>query len=185
MIDRSTRDKLAKLLEQHIRGEPANEQFDKLAMTGSDDPVIWAVLNKDLELPLDSGGNPVLGNPATQRKVRMIERCILFLKTDREYQWERTVLPWWSLLLLPFVLAALALMMFLAFLAAEPISAFLSRLGIEVEFAQIFVWLSFAMAVLLYLAHHRLLGADSRCWPFYRRRDYVEALARDPWASPT
>lgn len=149
MIDRKARDELAKLLEQRIRGELAGEQFDELAMTVSDDPIIWAVLNKDLELPLDSAGNPALGNPATQRKVRMIERCILFLKTDREYQWERTALPWWSLLLPPFVLAALALMMFLAFLAAESISAFLSRLGIEVEFGQIFVWLSFAMAVAL------------------------------------
>ncbi len=176
MIDRKARDELADLLLRYVRGEASEEDVEEFIIPlETDDTALAEVATRNIGLARDTTGSPDLSNPRVQRKIRMIERYVLFLRTDMEYQWGRTRFPLWTLALTPVVLGVLVLMLLLAFLIADPITAVLGRVGIRVDFSDVFLGGAVVLPVMFILLLERLLGVDGRYWPFYRRRDYLEA----------
>lgn len=179
MIDRKARDELADLLARYIRGEASDGDIEEFVVPlETDDRGLLAVAYFNTALPRDTSGAPMFGNPKVQRKIRMIERAILFLRTDMEYRWERVRLPLWTLALAPVVLAVLVLMIFAAFVAAEPIASFIARIGISIDPVDVFLLGSVALPIAAILLIERLLGVSGGYWPFYHRRDYLEALSK-------
>lgn len=179
MIDRKARDELADLLLRYVRGEASDGDVEEFIIPlETDDAALVEVATRNIGLARDTTGAPDLSNPRVQRKSRLIQRYVLFLRTDMEYQWGRTRFPLWTLALAPVVLAVLVLMLLLAFLIADPIVAFLARVGIRVDCSDVFLAGAVALPVMFILLLERLLGVDGRYWPFYRRRDYLDTLDR-------
>lgn len=97
MVDRKARDRFAELLRHFIAGRMTNEAFEdelpfpKLFSSKQADPAIteiWWIAALPLygdavELTL-TGEYRVTGEAR-----REIAKCVLFLKTDQEYQWPR------------------------------------------------------------------------------------------------
>lgn len=177
IIDRKARDELADLLERYVRGEASEGDIEEFIVPlETDDPGLLAVAHFNTTLARDTSGAPALSNPKVQRKIRMMERIILFLRTDMEYQWERVRLPLWTLALAPVALAVFALLMFAAFVAAEPIASLFARIGISIDSMDVFLVGSVALPIAAILLLERLLGVNGGYWPFYRQRDYQQAL---------
>lgn len=182
MIDRKARDQLADLLARYIRGEASEGDVEEFIVPlETDDAAVTEIAARSTWFARDATGAPLLGHPRVQRRLRIVERFILFLRTDMEYQWERVRLPLWTLALAPVALAMLILLMLVAFMVAEPIASAFARVGISIDPTGVFLVCSVILPIAAILLLQRLLGVDGRYWPFYRRRDYIEALDRDPW----
>lgn len=179
VVDRTARDELADLLKRYVRGEASEGDIEEFIIPlETDDAAVTEIATRSMALPRDTTGAPALSNPRVQRKIRMIERYVLFLQTDREYQWDQVRFPPWTLVLMPVIIAVLVLLLLLAFLIADPIAAVLARVGIRMDLSDLFLAGAVALPVSFLLLLERLLGLDGRYWPFYRERDYLEAQRR-------
>jgi len=90
MVDRKARDKFAELLRHFIAGRITNEEFDDQVPLPSKDLAIkeiWWIATSpffsDIEYTLTEEYR------ASDDERREIAKCVLFLKTDQEYQWPR------------------------------------------------------------------------------------------------
>ena len=90
MVDRKARDKFAELLRHFIAGRITNEEFEDQVPIPSKDLAIveiWWIATS----PFFSDDEYTLTGEyrASDDERREIAKCVLFLKTDQEYQWPR------------------------------------------------------------------------------------------------
>jgi hypothetical protein len=90
-VDRKARDKFAELLRHFVAGQITNDEFENQAPLSSKDLAIgeiWWIavwpLYDDFEEHTLTEKYRVLDDER-----REIAKCVLFLKTDQEYQWPR------------------------------------------------------------------------------------------------
>ncbi|RKU19270.1 hypothetical protein C6500_11260 [Candidatus Poribacteria bacterium] len=90
MVDRKARDEFAELLRHFIAGRITNEEFeDQVPLPSKDFAIkeIWWIATSpffsDIEYTLTGEYR------ASDDERREIVKCVLFLKTDQEYQWPR------------------------------------------------------------------------------------------------
>lgn len=95
MVNRAARDKAAQLIWQFGEGEITNDEFsDDFPRDGKDQALqeirwaIWQFYDDQTTHKLE--GNHAL-NP---KQVELMERCELFLRTDREFAWPNAVRLW-------------------------------------------------------------------------------------------
>ena len=91
MVDRKARDKFAELLRHYITGRMTNDEFENHVPLSSKDLAIveiWSIaacpFYSDLYEHTLTGAYR-----ASDDERREIAKCVLFLKTDQEYQWPR------------------------------------------------------------------------------------------------
>ena len=90
MVDRKARDEFAELLRHFIAGRITNEEFeDQVPHSPKDLAIfeIWWIATS----PFFSDDEYTLTEEyrASDDERREIAKCVLFLKTDQEYQWPR------------------------------------------------------------------------------------------------
>ena len=91
MVDRKARDEFAELLRHLVIGQITNDEFENRAPLSSKDLAIFEIwwlaawpLYDDFDEHTLTEEYRVLDNER-----RKIAKCVLFLKTDQEYQWPR------------------------------------------------------------------------------------------------
>ena len=91
MIDRKARDEFAELLRHFIAGRMTNEEFENRAPLSSKDLAIFEIWWLAAWRLYDDFDEHTLTEEygASDDERREIARCVLFLKTDQEYQWPR------------------------------------------------------------------------------------------------
>lgn len=90
MVDRKARDEFAELLRHFIAGRMTNEAFEDQIPFSKDLAIfeIWWLAAWPLYDDFDEH-TLTEEHSASNEERREIAKCVLFLKTDREYQWPR------------------------------------------------------------------------------------------------
>lgn len=91
MVDRKARDEFAELLRHLATGQITNDEFENRAPLSSKDPAMfeiwwlaaWPLYDDFKEHTLTEE------HSVSDEERREIAKCVLFLKTDQEYQWPR------------------------------------------------------------------------------------------------
>lgn len=183
MVDRQARDKMAELLRQVTSGTISMGQFVECIPKESEDPVILATaglwnrfyaLLYRRETFRRVHQNQTNGvdeqcldckfegeHSLTKKQLYIIERVILFLHTDLEYEWGKkggsTSLKWWqACLIVPAVLLVVVIWGVISEIAGPKVAVII-------------------VVVVGALAH--IIWGSERVWPFRRRSDYKAALA--------
>ena len=91
MVDRKARDEFAELLRHFIAGRITNEEFEHQVPIPSKDLAIFEIWWLAAWPLYDDFDEHTLTEEyrASDDERREIVKCILFLKTDQEYQWPR------------------------------------------------------------------------------------------------
>lgn len=90
MVDRKARDKLAELLRHLVAGQITNDEFEYRIPISSEDLAIFEIYLIIAAWPLydDFYEHTLTGKHRVPDEYRReIAKCVLFLKTDQEYQW--------------------------------------------------------------------------------------------------
>lgn len=92
MIDREARDRYAQLLRQFAAGRLSNrvyeQKFDEIS--GSFDPAIWGVYQEMWYSYCDFRKHKLRGRDALGRDShRCVARMVMFLYSDREFEWRQ------------------------------------------------------------------------------------------------
>jgi hypothetical protein len=184
MIDTDARNSLAAGLQQLVRGEITNDEFDdhyyRLWHDSGDQAVTaiaafgWSLYSSGLLVPYALAGRHVVSEEA----MRISERAFLFLKTDLEYEWPALVpgpTQYWTFWG-PGCYLGLGVVLLLAALGISGISAlYLAFLGL-INILPTFHWLFTYPNRVSALERFRASGEYS-VWPFLRPSDYESALA--------
>jgi hypothetical protein len=88
MVDRKARDNAAAVLRQLVEGAVTNVEYERKYPTNKDDPALWAVYIQSWFSYSDRREHTLTGRytPNDEGR-RLFERCILFLRTDWEFEW--------------------------------------------------------------------------------------------------
>lgn len=100
MIDREKRDHLAHRLRLLAAGQITNDEFEDSLNLESKDTGIWRIFNDGAwTLYSDLHEYKLVGRDRLTKEVkRNVSRVILFLKSDREFEWKNS--PWYVELLI-------------------------------------------------------------------------------------
>ncbi len=111
MVERDARDRLALLLRRLATGRITNDEFEDALPWGSEDAAIWAVFREGAWCLYDDlDEHRLVGKHRLSRENRReVAKWILFLKSDKEYEWPRHR-AWKSLLYWPANVITLGLM---------------------------------------------------------------------------
>jgi len=100
MIDRHARDIAAHALRDFMEGSISNEEYERRYPKSKDDPALWEVYMQVWFFYSDLKTHTLTGKYALNEQRRaFLERSILFLKSDFEFQWPRQKFrPWYGIL---------------------------------------------------------------------------------------
>jgi hypothetical protein len=100
MIDRHARDTGADALRDFVEGSISNEEYERRYPKSKDDPALWEIYVQVWFFYSDVKAHTLTGKHALDQERRaFLERCILFLKSDIEFQWPRQKFrPWYGIL---------------------------------------------------------------------------------------
>jgi hypothetical protein len=194
MIDREKRDKLAELLCRFRNNEITAESLMSSWPGSRDEAIsdIGTVYGTEL------GMSHVYHNdklsqmklremPNRESIIKELNKVILFLQTDLEYEWQN--FTGWDFSCIPFQLIAFLIAIpffsvFLMYIEEIPNKALFTR-GLSIVLSVIAV-LGLVFVTLAGGSRLRslLTGIDGNVWPFYRRRHYRDALESTNTDSP-
>jgi hypothetical protein len=96
MIDRHGRDVAADALRDFMEGFISNEEYERRYPRSKDDPALWGIYQNIWFCYSDTSEHTLPGKHAsTDEGHAAIKRCLLFLKSDLEFQWPATRLRLW------------------------------------------------------------------------------------------
>ena len=100
MIDRHAREIAAEALQKFMDGSISNEEYERRYPKSKDDPALWEIHVQVWFFYSDLKTHTLTGKHAPNAERRaFLERCILFLKSDAEFQWPRQKFrPWYGIL---------------------------------------------------------------------------------------
>lgn len=88
MVDRQARDTAAALLRQFIDGLITNDEHERKFPRNKQDTALWAIYVQSWFSYSDLSEHTLTGKYALNDEgLALFERCLLFLKTDLEFQW--------------------------------------------------------------------------------------------------
>jgi len=88
MIDRHARDIAADAVRDFIRGFISNREYERRFPATKGDPALWAIHTALWSGYSDVSEHTMTGKHALNDEGRALaERCILFLRSDLEFQW--------------------------------------------------------------------------------------------------
>jgi hypothetical protein len=175
MVDKERRKKLAFHLRQLAAGRVTNEDFESAVADDvtygwlpeqyyrskeakNDDPVMLPMLLACWGLYDDTRMDKLTGSAELTREAKtIIARCILFLLSDREYEW-----PYFN--------------------AHSTLFRFLGSIG-DIILTILTLGLHFIKENKRHLAAYEAWknAGDYDVWPFFRSADYQEQLVRQPF----
>jgi hypothetical protein len=96
MIDRHARDIAADALREFMVGSISNEEYERRYPRSKADPALWEVYVQVWFFYSDLKTHTLTGKHALNEERRaFLERCILFLKSDFDFQWPRQKFRTW------------------------------------------------------------------------------------------
>ena len=100
MIDRHARDIAADVLRNFMEGSVSNEEYERRYPKSKRDPALWEIYVQVWFFYSDLKTHTLTGKHALNEEHRaFVERCILFLKSDAEFEWPRQKFrPWHGIL---------------------------------------------------------------------------------------
>ena len=100
MVDRQARDIAADSLRAFVKGSISNEEYERRYPKSKDDPALWEIYVQVWFFYSDLRAHTLTGKYAVNDEGRaFLERCILFLKSNVEFQWPRQKFrPWYGIL---------------------------------------------------------------------------------------
>ncbi|MGB2899571.1 MAG: hypothetical protein WBB89_09920 [Candidatus Acidiferrum sp.] len=100
MVDRYARDLAAQTLREFIDGSISNREYERRCPKSKDDPALWSIYANIWFCYSDTSEHTLTGKHALTDEGRaIVGRCLLFLKSDLEFQWPATKLRLWYPLL--------------------------------------------------------------------------------------
>jgi hypothetical protein len=88
MIDRHARDLAAEAVRDFMEGSISNKEYERRFPRSKGDPALWAIYSQVWFCYSDILEHTLTGKHALNDERRAVmERCLLFLKSDLEYQW--------------------------------------------------------------------------------------------------
>lgn len=88
MVDRHARDIAAEALREFMEGSISNDEYERRFPRNKDDPALWAVHEQIWLCYSDLKEHTLTDKHALTDAGRAgFERCILFLRSDLEFQW--------------------------------------------------------------------------------------------------
>lgn len=100
MVDRNARNIAARVLREFMRGSISNEEYEKMYPTSDSDPSLWEIYLQIWFFYSDIREHSLTGKHALNvEQSAFVERCILFLRSDAEFEWPRQRFqPWQAVL---------------------------------------------------------------------------------------
>jgi hypothetical protein len=100
MVDRHARDIAAQALREFMEGSISNWEYERRFPRNKDDPALWGIYSHIWYFYSDTSEHTLTGKHALTDEGRgFIERSLLFLKGDLEFQWPAAKLVVWYPLL--------------------------------------------------------------------------------------
>jgi hypothetical protein len=101
MVDRRARDIAADAVRDFMGGSISNREYERRFPTAKGDPALWAIHTALWFGYSDTSEHTMTGKHASNDEGRaLVERCVLFLRTDLEFQWPvpSSLCLWYSFL---------------------------------------------------------------------------------------
>lgn len=96
MVDRHARDIAAEALREFMEGLISNDEYEQRFPRNKDDPALWAVHEQIWLSYSDLKEHTLTGKHALTDEARAVfQRCILFLRSDLEFQWPPPKIRLW------------------------------------------------------------------------------------------
>jgi len=100
MVNRHARDIAAQALREFMEGSISNREYERRWPKSKDDPALWGIYANIWYCYSDTSEHTLTGKHALTDEGRaIVGRCLLFLKSDLEFQWPATKLRLWYPLL--------------------------------------------------------------------------------------
>ena len=100
MIDRHARDIAANAVRDFMEGSISNREYERRYPRAKVDPALWAIYSRVWFFYSDVSEHALTGKHALTDEGRaFLERCVLFLRSDAEFQWPPMKLHVWYPLL--------------------------------------------------------------------------------------
>lgn len=88
MVDRHARDVAAEALRLFLEGSISNRDYERRFPRSKDDLALWAIYSNAWFCYSDTSEHTLTGKHALNDDQRAIlKRCLLFLRSDLEFQW--------------------------------------------------------------------------------------------------
>ncbi len=99
MIDRRARNIAANAIRDFMEGTISNREYERRYPRSKDDHALWEIYVQMWFLYSDLKEHTLTGEYALKEESRsFLDRCILFLKSDLDFQWPRQKFrPWYGL----------------------------------------------------------------------------------------
>ncbi len=100
MIDRHARDIASVAVRDFMEGSISNEEYERRYPRSKDDPALWEIYIQVWFFYSDIKTHKLTGKHELNEERRaFVERCILFLKSNAEFEWPRQKFrPWYGIL---------------------------------------------------------------------------------------
>jgi hypothetical protein len=96
MIDRQARDSAANALRDFMKGSISNRECERRYPRSKGDPAVWSIYSYIWFFYSDSSEHVLSGKHSlTQEGLAFMERCLLFLQSDLDFQWPNTKVHIW------------------------------------------------------------------------------------------
>ncbi len=99
-MDRRARDIAAEALQKFMEGSISNREYERRFPRTKDDPALWAIYSHTWFCYSDTSEHTLTGKHAlNDERHAILERCLLFLRSDLEFQWPPPKFhPWYGIL---------------------------------------------------------------------------------------
>ena len=100
MVDRHARDIAADVVRDFMEGSISNKEYERRYPKSKSDPALWEIYVQIWFFYSDMSKHTLTGKHALNAERRaFLKRCLLFLKSDFEFQWPRQKFrPWYGIL---------------------------------------------------------------------------------------
>jgi len=96
MVNRQARDTAAEVLREFRDGSISNREYERRYPRAKDDPALWGIYSQVWFCYSDSSEHGLTGKHALTGEGRaLINRCLLFLASNLEFEWPATKLRIW------------------------------------------------------------------------------------------
>lgn len=96
MVNRHARDVAARALQEFTDGSLSNRDYERRFPKSKADPALWGIYSQLWFCYSDTSEHTMTGKHALTDEGRaFIKRCLLFLKSDLEFQWPSPRLRLW------------------------------------------------------------------------------------------
>ena len=100
MIDRHARDLAAEAIREFTEARISNREYERRYPRNKEDAALWGIYQNIWFSYSDISKHTLAGKHALTAEGRaVVERCLLFLKSDLEFEWPATRLRLWYPLL--------------------------------------------------------------------------------------